>query len=40
MIKTIEIDGKNVKFDMSLSWMFVYKMQFGTNQLFEFQQNC
>ncbi len=40
MIKTIEIDGKNVKFDTSLSWMFVYKMQFGTNQLFEFQQNC
>lgn len=33
MIKTIEIDGKNVKFDTSLSWMFVYKMQFGTDPI-------
>ncbi len=33
MIKTVEIDGKNVKFDTSLSWMFVYKMQFGTDPI-------
>jgi hypothetical protein len=33
MIKNIEIAGKDVKFDTSLSWMFLYKTQFGSDPI-------
>ena len=33
MIKTIKIGDRDVSFDASLSWAFVYKNQFGTDPL-------
>lgn len=33
MIKTIAIEDQNVKFDTALSWMFVYRTQFGRDPL-------
>jgi hypothetical protein len=33
MIKTITIEDQNVKFDTALSWMFVYRTQFGRDPL-------
>ena len=33
MEKVINIDGKQVKFDTSMSWVFVYKRQFGIDPL-------
>lgn len=33
MIKTIPIENQDVKFDTALSWMFVYRTQFGRDPL-------
>ena len=33
MIKTITIEDQNVMFDTALSWMFLFKNQFGTDPI-------
>ena len=33
MIKTMEISGKDVQFDTSLSWMLLYRTQFGADPI-------
>ena len=33
MIKTIEISGRDVQFDTSLSWMLLYRTQFGSDPI-------
>ncbi len=33
MIKTINIDGRDVRFDTSLAWMFRYRTQFGKDPI-------